>query len=923
MTPRATYRLQFTPDFGFDKAAELAPYLAKLGVSHLYASPYLKARPGSTHGYDITDHNVFNPELGGAVGFARMSAALKANGLKQILDFVPNHMGVGGADNPFWLDVLEWGPDSAYAGWFDIDWDSDQAYLHDKLLVPILGDQFGSELADGKLSLKFDAATGSFAVWAYDTHMLPVCPVNYGEILGDDDETLDRIGDGFSGLPAWRPQVLRRAESLKADLVESVRERPEIAEAIEAAVARFNGTPGNVRSWRPLEGLIRQQFWRAAHFRTAADDINYRRFFNINDLAGLRMELPAVFDHAHRLVATMLRDGTIDGLRIDHIDGLLDPKGYLERLRARAPNRQGQASYLVVEKILGPEEPLRADWPVDGTTGYEVTNQLLAVMIDPAAEASFSRIYAEFAGEADRFARTLRMSKKLIMDNEMSSELNSLAREITRVARRNPKTSDFTRNLLRRALREVVANFPVYRTYIDFAGVPTEEDRQSLDTAIAAARRTETTIDSSVYTFLYDLLTGDLVAGPKSGLSRNAVLHAAMRFQQYTGPVTAKGLEDTAFYRYNRFIGLNEVGGHPTDFGRPLQDFHDANAERAEHWPHSMLTTSTHDTKRGEDTRARLAALSELPDAWAETVADWSRSLRPAPAEAGPDHQPDRNDEYALFQLIVGTCPFELLGDRRDGDVVATYADRLKAAMTKAIREAKVHSTWADPNDAYESSTHAFIDTIMTGEHAEAFWAAATPFMARLARLGAENSIVQTVLKLTIPGVPDIYQGCELWDFSMVDPDNRRPVDFAARSAALETLQADLAGDQASALASCRSAWQDGRLKLAVTAQLLGLRREQAALFADGDYEPLSAEGPEADAVCAFRRQEGAAEIVVAAARFPGRREDRGFDVATVLALPVGQWTDVLSGRTFKGGTAVSASALFDLVPAAVLLRQG
>ena len=922
MTPRATYRLQFTPDFGFDDAAGLAPYLAKLGVSHLYASPYLKARPGSTHGYDITDHNVFNPELGGASGFARMSAALKAKGLKQILDFVPNHMGVGGADNPFWLDVLEWGPDSAYAGWFDIDWDSDQAYLHDKLLVPILGGQFGAELAEGKLTLKFDAATGSFAVWAYDTHMLPICPVHYGEILGDDDETLDRIGDGFSGLPAWRPQVLRRAESLKADLVETVRERPEIADAIGVAVARFNGTPGHARSWRPLDQLIRQQFWRAAHFRTAADDINYRRFFNINDLAGLRMELPAVFDHAHRLVATMLRDGTIDGLRIDHIDGLLDPKGYLERLRARAPNRQGRASYLVVEKILGPEEPLRADWPVDGTTGYEVTNQLLAVMVDPAAEADFSRIYADFAGESEPFAKTLRACKKRIMDNEMSSELNSLAREITRIARRNPKTSDFTRNLLRRALREVVANFAVYRTYIDFDGVPTEEDRQSLDNAIAAARRTETAIDSSVFTFLYDLLTGDLVAGPKSGLSRNAVLHAAMRFQQYTGPVTAKGLEDTAFYRFNRFIGLNEVGGHPTAFGRPLPVFHDANAERAEHWPHSMLTTSTHDTKRGEDTRARLAALSEVPNAWAEAVADWSRILRPTPAEADPDHRPDRNDEYALFQLLVGTCPFELLGDRRDHDAVAVYAERLKGAMTKAIREAKVHSTWADPDEAYEAATSAFIDMMLLGDRAEAFWAAATPFMTRLAKLGAQNSIVQTVLKLTIPGVPDIYQGCELWDFSMVDPDNRRPVDFAARSAALEAVQADLEGDRAAALSTYRSTWQDGRLKLAVTAMLLSLRRDQEALFADGDYEALAAAGPDADTVCAFRRQEGSAEIVVAVARFPGRREDRGFDPATELALPVGRWTDVLSGRTVEGGRSVSASALFDLMPAAVLLRQ-
>ena len=922
MTPRATYRLQFTPDFGFDQASALAPYLAKLGVSHLYASPYLKARPGSTHGYDITDHNVFNPELGGAAGFARMSAALKAAGLKQILDFVPNHMGVGGADNPFWTDVLEWGQDSAYAGWFDIDWDSDQPYLHDKLLVPILGGQYGVEIVEGKLSLKFDRTTGSFAVWAYDTHMLPICPVHYGDILGDDDLTLDHIGDGFSGLPAWRPQVLRRAESLKADLVNAVRDRPELGDAIAAAVARFNGTPGDARSWSRLDALIARQSWRAAQFRTAADDINYRRFFNINDLAGLRMELPAVFDHAHRLVATMLRDGTIDGLRIDHIDGLLDPKGYLERLRARAPNREGRSPYLVVEKILGPDEPLRADWPVDGTTGYEVTNQLLAVMVDPAAEASFSRIYGDFAGDLDAFSKILRTSKKRIMDNEMSSELNSLAREITRIARRNPRTSDFTRNLLRRALREVVANFPVYRTYLDFDGVPTEEDRRSLDTAIAAARRTETAIDASVFTFLYDLLTGDLVAGPKSGLSRNAVLHAAMRFQQYTGPVTAKGLEDTAFYRFNRFIGLNEVGGHPTTFGRPLKDFHDANAERAEHWPHSMLTTSTHDTKRGEDTRARLAALSEFPDLWAEVVTELGHILSPAPADADPDRQPDRNDEYALLQLVVGTCPVELLDESRDAEVLATYAERLKGAMTKAMREAKVHSTWSDPQrdlrgrDAGLHRPHAGGRAgrrLLVGGAAlpEARRAARRPEQHRPDRAEAHDPRRARHL----PGLRAL--GLLHGGSGQPPPGRFRGPRRSAHPGARRTLGRPRGGP-----GKLRETWRDGRLKLAVTAALLALRNDHAALFADGSYEALSASGPEADSICAFRRQAGRDEVLVAVARFPGRREDADFDGETALPLPEGRWTDALTGRHFDGGATALARDLFAVIPGAVLVRD-
>ena len=918
--PRATYRIQFTPDFGFDAAAALAPYLARLGVSHLYASPYFKSRPGSTHGYDITDHNVINRELGGANGHARMSTALRAAGLKQILDFVPNHMGIGGDDNPFWADVLEWGPDSVYSGWFDIDWESDQAYLHDKLLVPALGAQYGTELESGKLELRFDPVTGSFAVWAYGSHKLPICPLHYGEILGDDDPTLERIGDGFAGLPAWRPQVLRRAEGLKAELVAAVRSDAALGRAVEAAIARLHGTPGDAASWARLDRLVRKQFWRVAHFRVAADDINYRRFFNINDLAGLRMELPAVFDHAHRTVAALLRDGTIDGLRIDHIDGLLDPKGYLERLRARAPRRGGEPFYLVVEKILAPGEPLRTEWPIDGTTGYEGTNQLLNVLIDPAGEAGFSRAYADFAGELELFSKTLRASKKGIMDNEMSSELNSLARDVTRIARRNPKTSDFTRNLLRRALREVVANFSVYRTYLDFGGKLTHIGRRYLDAAIAKSRETESSIDGSAYDFLQGVLSGDIVAEPKSGLSRSDVMRAAMRFQQYTGPVTAKGLEDTAFYRFYRFLALNEVGGHPTTFGRTLASFHEANVERAAQWPHSMLTTSTHDTKRGEDTRARLAVLSEMPDAWAEAAKRWGHLLSPRAAEADPDRQPDRNDEYAFLQMFVGSCPMELLGPGvPDPAAVSAFADRLKGAMTKAVREAKVHTTWADPNETYEAATLAFIDRALTGEKSVDFLGAALPFVRRVAKLGVLNSLVQTTLKLTIPGMPDLYQGTEFWDLSMVDPDNRRPVDFAERAAALDEMLAALDRDRAETFERALRDWHGGRVKLALTAALLATRRDLPALFADGDYQPVAGIGSGADAICAFTRRHEKSAMLVAVARFPARREAQGFDTETTLPLPEGTWADALTGHRFEGGH-VSAADLFSVLPAAVLL---
>ncbi len=623
--PRATYRLQFRAGFGFDRAAALAPYLARLGVSHVYASPYLKARPGSAHGYDIVDHGRLNPELGDAAAFHAMVAAFRANGLGQILDFVPNHMGVGGADNPWWLDVLEWGPDSDVAGWFDIDWEPDRRYLAGKLLVPFLGEQYGAVLEAGQLVLRFDAAAGSFAVWAYDTHKLPICPLHYARILGEEHPELERLGDAFSGLPSWRRHIPRRARELQAELAALARARGDVRAALDAAVARLNGEPGRLDTWRGLDALIQDQSWRAAHFRVAADDINYRRFFNVNELAGLRMELPELFDRAHRLVFELLRDGALAGLRIDHVDGLFDPKGYLERLRARAPS---PSFYLVVEKILAGHEALRADWPVEGTTGYEFANLVLGLLLDPAGEAPLTRTCAAFAADRRPFGAIVRDCKLHVMRQEMSSELNALVRDAARIARQHPCSVDFTRNILQRALEEIVACFPVYRTYIDQAATPTEAERADIDGAVAAARRNRPDLDPSVFDFLHGLLTCDLVARPRSGYSRHAVTRFAMRVQQYSGPVMAKGLEDTAFYRFSRFLALNEVGGHPDRFGVPLPEFHAANARRAQRWPQAMLGTSTHDTKRGEDARARLAVLSEIAEEWDRQAHAWSRILR-------------------------------------------------------------------------------------------------------------------------------------------------------------------------------------------------------------------------------------------------------------------------------------------------------
>jgi (1->4)-alpha-D-glucan 1-alpha-D-glucosylmutase len=903
---RATYRLQFHSGFGFDDARRIAPYLARLGISHVYASPFLKARPGSTHGYDIVDHLALNPELGDREAFERMVTAFRDNGLGQILDFVPNHMGVGGSDNPLWLDVLEWGPNAAHAGWFDIDWDPDRRYLHDKLLVPFLGEQYGVELESGNLKLQFDPPAGSFACWAYETHKLPICPLHYARILGDAHPALERIGDAFSGLPNWRPQVVMRADQLKLALANLVATDAEAAAAVEEAVSALNADT------KALDALIQEQYWRAAHFRVAGDDINYRRFFNINDLAGMRMELPEVFDHAHGLVFRLLRDGVLDGLRIDHIDGLLDPKAYLQRLRQEVD----QPFYLVVEKILAPHESVPEDWPVEGTTGYDFTNLVLGLLVKPVSEAAFTQTYADFTGVTTEFSQVVRECKIRIMDNEMASELNVLARDISRTGRQNPRTADFTRNLISRAIKQIVACFPVYRTYIDTVGRPSDADRRDLDWAIAQARRMDKDIDPSVFDFLANMLSGDLVAAPRSGFSRQAVLRCAMKLQQYSGPVMAKGLEDTAFYRYNRFVALNEVGGSPDRFGISLAAFHRANAQRAQRLPQAMLGTSTHDTKRGEDTRARLAALADVPEEWSRQVQTWSRVLRARRGDVEGTAPPDRNDEYLLYQLLIGSWPAEWFVQPPDEPALAAYAERIKGAMEKSVREAKLHSTWAAPDAAYEAALAGFIQDALDPSRSATFFSAFLPFAERVARMGVQNSLVQTVLKLTVPGMPDFYQGTELWDLSLVDPDNRRPIDFALRANLLERLEADLARDRVRTIRQALANWTDGMIKLVVTRTLLTLRRDQPDVFAKGDYEALTITGTRTDSLCAFTRSDGSHRITVLAARFPGAADTSWREHIVPLE---GEWRDCLSGRRFSGPAPVAE--VFADLPVAVMVQ--
>ncbi len=917
MTPRATYRVQFHKDFTFDDAAERIPYLAALGISHLYASPFFASHPGSTHGYDVVDYNRLNPELGGAEAFGRLSAALSAAGMRLLLDFVPNHMGVGGADNAFWLDLLEWGEAADHAGWFDIDWTPDRVDIRGKVLVPFLGDQYGKVLEDGGLALRFDAADGSFAVWAHETHKLPVCPLDYERILGRDNPKLLTLGDSFADVMRWRPQIMRRARELKAELARVAAEDGAVRAAIEGRLGKLNGRPGDFASWSALAALIDRQNWRPSHHLVASDDINYRRFFNIATLAGVRMELPDVFDDAHRLVLDMLEGGQLDGLRIDHIDGLFDPKAYLRRLRSIMPAEpDGSRGYLVVEKILGPDEALRDDWPVEGTTGYDFTNLLTGLFVRRSSEGAFTRLYRSFTGETRSFEAIVHACKLQIMDNEMLSELNRLARSATRIAREDARTADFTLTGLQRALRLIVSAFPVYRTYVDGESAIAPEDRARIRQAIEASRFIDPAIEPSVFDFLGLLLTGDLAVQPGTPYRRSAIFRCAMAFQQYCGPVMAKGVEDTAFYRYNRFIALNEVGGTPERFGLSVEHVHAANRVRAARWPSAMLATSTHDTKRGEDTRARLTALSTIPDDWERAVRAWSEILQLA---SGSPSRPDRNDRYLLFQLLVGTWPVELLGEgpldpvHRDA-----YVERLRGVLQKSMREAKVYSTWTTPDEGYEAGMMALLDAALRGTSATRFLQSFRPFADRVAALGAYNTFAQTVLKFTVPGMPDTYQGSESWDLTMVDPDNRRPIAYDERVQAWREIEAT--EDRRATLHQLWSSWQDGRFKLALTAWLLQLRRASPALFATGGYEPLHVSGSRGDAVFAFARLSGNQTLVTVCRIFPG--EEIGEDVMVELpeAAQGRQGRDVLTGRTFTADRYATATLLLAGLPAAAYL---
>ncbi|MEP7248850.1 MAG: malto-oligosyltrehalose synthase, partial [Spartobacteria bacterium] len=940
--PSSTYRLQFSRDFTFAQARAIVPYLHTLGISDCYASPYFQARAESLHGYDITDHNKLNDAIGSRAEYDAWVADLRDCGMGQVLDFVPNHMGIGEPQNLWWADVLENGPSSEYARYFDIDWQPLKSDLRDKVLIPILGDQYGRVLERGELKVHY--AGGRFFL-RYFEHEFPIAPGTYRHVLG---LALEQLGahkeeDFYAELqsiltaleylprrsekdPERIAERTREKEIIKRRLERRCEEAPPVQQAIEQALTIINGTPGDPRSFDALDALLSDQAYRLAFWRVAAEEINYRRFFDVNDLAAIRMELPEVFDEAHRLLLELVGSGAVTGLRIDHPDGLYWPSEYFVKLQRRAAEALGEKSpngksaiYLIVEKILSGAEQLPADWPVHGTTGYDFMNDAVGVLVDGAAERSVTGAFHKFIGHTLNFGHLVYAKKRLVMRLSLANDINVLGEMFDRLSEKNRWYRDYTLDALTLAVRETIACFPVYRTYATPDRSMRDADRVVIERAVAAAKRRNPALEGSVFDFLRDIL---LFRFPENldEEARAEHVHFVLKFQQTTGPIMAKGLEDTAFYIYNRLAALNEVGGEPQRFGLGVEGFHRHNQERQEAWPATMLSTSTHDTKRSEDVRARMAAISEIPDTWRRSLSRWRAVNRRWKKAIEESEAPDGNEEYLLYQILLGSWPlasFRELSETERGD----YVSRIQQYMTKAMKEAKLNTSWVQPNEEWDSAVSDFVAKILAPAPRNRFLENFIPVAEEVARLGAINSLSQTLLKLTAPGVPDIYQGNEIWDFSLVDPDNRRAIDYGRRQELLD----GLAGATPEELLGN---WSDGRIKLFLTHRLLVFRREHAALFEHGSYSPLGLTGSLADCAIAFARTHEGQTIIVLAPRlssrvgFPPLGEAWG---DTAVQLPDGftAGRDLFTGEEIATQeTSLPLARVFARLPFAVLSSE-
>jgi len=844
---RATQRLQFHKDFTLDDAVPLVPYFAQLGISHLYASPLLAARAGSMHGYDVVDPTTVNPELGGEPALRRLIAALREHDMGLILDIVSNHMAVGGADNPWWLDLLEWGRLSPYSEFFDIQWHSPDPLLKGQLLMPFLGSDYGEALQTGTLALHFDAAHGAFYVEHYE-HRFLICPRDYAAILGTD-ALLKPLSDRFNAL-AYQDDAYAEAAWLKQALAERAT-ADEVLHAIEHRLSEFDGRQPD--GFERLHQLLEQQAYRLASWRTAADDINWRRFFDVNELGGLRVERSAVFEATHGKIFQLISEGLVDGLRIDHIDGLADPRGYCRKLRRRVDSLSPERHLpIFVEKILGEGETLREDWQVDGTTGYEFMNQLSLLQHAPEGFRPLADLWTRHSERPSAFIEEAWLARQQILNGSLAGDFESVAQALLQVARDDVMTRDLTLGAIRRALQALIVHFPVYRTYISARGRSERDDVFFLQ-ALAGARSTLSEADWPVLDHLEKWLGGQPWRQRPVGRERKILKHACVRFQQLTSPAAAKAVEDTAFYRSAVLLSRNDVGFSTEQFSAPVDEFHAVNQQRLQTFPDNLLATATHDHKRGEDTRARLAVLSECAPWYVEQVEHW----RTLAAKLRDDAQsPSAGDELILYQVLLGSWPLDLDLDVED------YQQRLWQWQQKALREAKLQSSWSAPNEAYEQAVEAFLSRLLLSEEGHALRTALATAAQAIAAAGAVNSLAQSLLRLTVPGVPDLYQGDEFWDFSLVDPDNRRPVDFNARQRALNT-PADIG--------ELLFNWRDGRIKQALIAQVLALRKADPEIFRHGRYTPLEVTGKHADHVVAFCREHQGKQLLVVVPRWSHR----------------------------------------------------
>jgi (1->4)-alpha-D-glucan 1-alpha-D-glucosylmutase len=877
LSPRATYRLQLSREFTLADAAAIVPYLARLGISHLYCSPLLTARAGSGHGYDVVDHEAINPELGGMPALRALADALRSHGLGLLLDIVPNHMGIGGADNRLWLDVLEWGRASPYATWFDIDWEAGDDG-RGKILLPCLGDPYGVALANGQVALRFDPAEATISAWYFE-HRLPIAPRDYPIILR---RAADAVADEAEALFAARVErgpVLRAMfASWRRRLAARLAGDAATARAIEAALARFDAaeTIGRER----LHQLLERQNYRLAWWRAAADEINYRRFFNINDLAGLRVEVPAAFDATHDLILRLWRDGLIDGVRIDHIDGLAEPRAYCRKLRRRMeaiadarPSGLSREPWIVVEKILARHQTLLPGWQADGTTGYDFMDAVGALLHDPVGEVPLTELHEELAGRRASFHDEEVAARRQVLRDHFAAELNATARAVHRNLRADLATRDFTLTGVRRALTEMIAHFPSYRTYVTRSG-PSQEDRTALDWALAEARRDLRPVEWPLLDAIAEVVSGRGIRATGPGQHRREMLLAIRRFQQLTAPVAAKAVEDTAFYRYVRLLSRNEVGANPGRFALPPAAFRRF-LQRLRRTPATLLATATHDHKRGEDTRARLIVLSERAGEWITTVHRWVRLNAPLKTEVHGKPAPSAVDEHQLYQTLVGAWPPAL--DPADREGLDRFIARIEAWLLKALREAKVHTDWAVGDEHYEQAAVHFLRAALDPERTASFVAEVAALAEQLRHAGQLKSLAQTALKCWSVGVPDFYQGSELWDFSLVDPDNRAPVDFAARAHALEAALTAPPTDAA--------AWQDGRLKQWMIHRLLALRHAVPELFVQGKYLLPRLGGEAAEALFAQMVAHGDQAALLIVPRLTGESGGEPFTRA-VLTLP-------------------------------------